>query len=73
MHVYKGHVKDGRIELDEPADLPEGAKLEVTLVAVEGLSPELDAAIERSIEQMKAGQLIDSEDVREKLRALRER
>jgi hypothetical protein len=72
MHIFKAHVKDGKIQLDEPADLPEGAKLEVTLVAVDDMSPELHQALERSVKQMKGGQLIDSEAVRKKLRALRE-
>ena len=29
--VYRGHVKDGRIELDEPVRLPEGAPVEVSI------------------------------------------
>ncbi len=29
--VYRGHVKNGRVELDEPAPLPEGAQVEVSL------------------------------------------
>ena len=31
MHVFKGHVKDGKIELDEDVELPEGAEVKVTL------------------------------------------
>jgi hypothetical protein len=74
MHVLKAHVKDGRIELDEPADLPEGTELHVTVVKNEDdISPELHAALDRSVEQMKAGQLIDGDDVHQRLRALRNR
>jgi len=29
--VYRGHIKDGRIELDEQVRLPEGAPVEVSL------------------------------------------
>ena len=29
--VYRGHIKDGRIELDEQVRLPEGAPVEVTI------------------------------------------
>ena len=29
--VYRGHIRDGRIELDEQVRLPEGAPVEVTI------------------------------------------
>ena len=29
--VYRGHVKDGRIELDEQVCLPEGVQVEVSI------------------------------------------
>ncbi len=29
--VYRGHIKDGRIELDEQVRLPEGAPVEVSV------------------------------------------
>jgi len=29
--VYRGHIRDGRIELDEQVRLPEGAPVEVSL------------------------------------------
>ena len=33
--TYRGHVKNGQIALDEPIELPEGAVVNVDLVAVE--------------------------------------
>jgi len=30
--VYHGHIKDGRVVLDEPANLPEGAAVSVEVV-----------------------------------------
>jgi hypothetical protein len=30
--VYRGHVRNGRVELDDPAALPEGAEVELTVV-----------------------------------------
>ena len=30
--VYHGHIKDGRVVLDEPAILPEGAAVSVSVV-----------------------------------------
>jgi len=34
--VYHGHVKNGRVELDGPSRLPEGAEVEVTLAPQAG-------------------------------------
>jgi hypothetical protein len=31
--VYRGHVKNGMVVLDEGADLPEGAEVQVALIA----------------------------------------
>jgi len=31
--AYRGHVRNGVVELDEPASLPEGAEVSVDLVA----------------------------------------
>lgn len=31
--VYRGHIKNGRVELDEAAELPEGAEVQVSLRA----------------------------------------
>ena len=66
MQPVKAHVKNGRLVLDEPTDLPEGT--EVTLAVVDD---DLDAAgrarliagIERSMDQAKAGKLIDADVV----------
>jgi hypothetical protein len=33
--TYRGHVKNGQITLDDPIELPEGAAVNVDLVAVE--------------------------------------
>ena len=30
--TYRGHVKDGQIKLDEPARLPEGARVDINVV-----------------------------------------
>lgn len=38
--VYHGHIKDGRIVLDEPADLPEGAAVSVEVVRVQAKGSE---------------------------------
>lgn len=30
--TYRGHIRNGRITLDEPVDLPEGARVQVDLI-----------------------------------------
>jgi hypothetical protein len=70
--ALKAHVKGGRLLLDEPTDLPDGAEVELTLVEDE-FDPEerarLDAALELSMAQARAGQFVDGDAVIRKLRA----
>lgn len=71
MRVLKAHVRGGRLVLDEPTDLPEGSEVELVPLEDEELDPEerarLDAALERSIAQAKAGQVVDADTVIKKL------
>lgn len=30
---YRGHIKDGKVLLDEPAELPEGAEVSIELIS----------------------------------------
>ena len=34
--VYKGHVKNGVVVVDEPVSLPEGAEVEIALTSASG-------------------------------------
>lgn len=66
MQSLKARVKNGRLLLDEPTDLPEGT--EVTLsIADDELDDDdrarLHAALERSMAQARAGKLVDADDV----------
>jgi hypothetical protein len=72
MHALKAHVKNGRLILDEPTDLPDGEIVDlvpVNQVLVKG-GDDLDdderaalhTSLRESIEQMKAGQTIDIEE-----------
>ena len=81
MHAMKAQVKNGRLVLDEPTDLPEGR--EVELVPVDDVlasggdhlddeeRERLHDSLRESIEQMKAGQLIDADEALAQLRAHR--
>lgn len=66
MRALKAQVRGGRLVLDEPTRLPEGTEVELIALQDE-LAPEeqarLDAALERSMAQAGAGQLIDAEAV----------
>ncbi len=73
MRALKAHVRGGRLVLDEPTDLPEGAEVELTVIEDDDFEPEertrLDAALERSMAQARAGQLVDGDAVIGKLLA----
>jgi hypothetical protein len=74
-------VKNGRLVLDEPSDLPEGEVVELVPVdahlddATDNLDDEerarLHAAIDRGLADIEAGRTVPAEDVIEKLRARR--
>ncbi len=75
MRALKAHVRGGRLVLDEPTELPEGTEVELTVVDDDDFDHEerarLDAALERSVEQARSGQLVDGDVVIQKLRARR--
>jgi hypothetical protein len=50
MRVLKAHVRGGRLELDEPLDLPEGTEIRVALVE-DDLDDDERAALEASLEE----------------------
>jgi hypothetical protein len=61
MQPFRARVRNGRLVLDEPTDLPEGT--EVELVPVDDMDDderaELDRSLEEGIEQARAGNTID--------------
>jgi hypothetical protein len=74
MHV--AHVKNGRLTLDEPTDLPEGSVVPLEVAddwddLDDEERAELQASLRESIDQMKAGQTIDIEQALAELRAHR--
>jgi hypothetical protein len=62
MLALKAHVKGGRLVLDEPTDLPEGAEVDVAVLG-DDLSPEdraeLHASLDRAAEDSDAGRGVD--------------
>ncbi|HYU14522.1 MAG TPA: hypothetical protein VEL05_00555 [Candidatus Acidoferrum sp.] len=81
MSAIKAHVKNGRIVVDEPTDLPDGEVIdlvpldEVLARGGDYLDQEdrerLHQSLRESIEQMKAGQTIDADAALAELRAHR--
>ncbi len=73
MQSLKAHVKNGRLVLDEPTELPEGAEVNLSIVDGDEMDDaeraRLHQALERSMAQAKAGQLIDADEVIGKLSA----
>ena len=75
MEAIKARVKRGRLVLDEPTPLPEGA--EVTLHVVDGDELEdeeraqLHAALDEAADDADAGHVIPAEESLRRLRDLR--
>jgi len=67
MQSLKAHVKNGRLTLDEPTELPDGTEVHLAIVDDDELDDveraRLHEALERSVAQAKAGQLIDADEV----------
>ncbi len=65
-------MEDGRIVLDEPADLPEGAEVAVALLDDNPSAEEraeIEAAIDEGLEQAARGDTRPFEEVLQRLRA----
>ena len=76
MQSLKAVVKNGRIVMDEPTELPEGTELVLAVVddgddMDDAERARLNESLRRSIAQAKAGQLIDGDEVIGKLLARR--
>jgi hypothetical protein len=75
MQPLKAIVKNGRIVVDEPTDLPEGEVVYLQPVEADDMSDEERQAshesIRESIDQMNRGQLIDADEAPARLRAHR--
>ncbi|MGH7327466.1 MAG: hypothetical protein ACREJX_03870 [Polyangiaceae bacterium] len=75
MHALKARVQNGRIKLDEPTDLPEGAELEVVVIDDELTTDEraeLHASLDRALDDSEAGRGADAWEFIAQYRARRE-
>lgn len=75
MQALKVQVKNGRVVLDEPTDLPDGAEIEV-IVIDDDLSAEeraaLHASLDRALDDSEAGRGMDATEYLAQYRARRE-
>ena len=81
MQAMKARVKNGRLVLDEPTDLPEGDEVELVRLddvyanGGDHLDDEerkrLHEALREGIRQMKAGETIDADEAMAEIRAHR--
>ena len=76
MLSMKANVRNGRIVLDEPTELPDGAVVDLVAVggqALEDLDDDdrqaLHAALEEGIAEDEAGDTVDADEVLARLRA----
>lgn len=75
MKTHKARAENGRLKLDVPTDLPDGAEVDVIVLGEEpydSMDPaeraELDAAIDESLDQIARGESISAEECLRRLR-----
>jgi len=75
MRAFKAHVKGGRLVLDEPTNLPEGAEVRLAPIDDDELDDaergRLHAAIVAAEAELDAGQVASEDELWARLRALR--
>ena len=73
QHALKARVRNGRLVLDEPTTLPEGAEIE--LVVADDLDDderaELDQSLDEALDEAHAGNTVDGPEFLARLRASR--
>jgi hypothetical protein len=75
MHALKVRVENGRIKVDEPTDLPDGAEVDVMVIDDELSSEEraqLHASLDRALDDSEAGRGVDAREYLAQYRARRE-
>jgi hypothetical protein len=75
MGALKAHVRGGRLVLDEPTNLPEGAEVRVAIVDGDELDDQerakLDAAIMAAEAELDEGLGLSEEDLWLRLRSIK--
>lgn len=75
MLALKARVRNGRLVLDEPTALPEGAEVRVALVDADELEERDRAALEAALDEAEAesaaGRVVSEDDLWARLAAVR--
>jgi hypothetical protein len=73
MKAFRAHVKNGRLVVDEPTELPEGSVLFLVPADEDDGAEDdgLEAALEEGLDDIEAGRIVDEETIRAMLRAHR--
>ncbi len=73
QQALKARVRNGRLVLDEPTNLPEGAEVQLVLAEGDDLDDEeraeLSLSIEEGLTDMKAGRTVDAKEAIARLRS----
>jgi hypothetical protein len=72
MQALKVQVKNGRLVVDEPTDLPEGAEVEVVVIDDKLTTEEraeLHASLDRALDDSEAGRSMDAGEYLRQYRA----
>jgi hypothetical protein len=75
MQALKAQVKNGRLVVDEPTDLPDGAEVDVVVIDDELSAEEraaLHASLDRALDDSEAGRGMDAAEYLKRYRAHRE-
>lgn len=75
MTILHARVKNGRVVVDDPTDLPEGSKVDLLLLDADTEWPAderiaIDASIRRGLEQADREELLSVEEVLTRLRSV---
>jgi len=73
MNAVKAEVKNGRLLVDEPTDLPDGTVIYLEPVEADDLSAEqraeLNAMLDESLDELEQGKAVDGEAYLAELRS----
>ena len=75
MQALKVQVKNGRLVIDEPTDLPDGAEVEIVVIDDKLTTEEraeLHASLDRALDDSEAGRSMDAGEYLKQYRARRE-
>jgi len=74
MTILRGRIERGRVVVDEPVDLPDGTEVEIAVAEGNEMTAEeraeLDASIDRGMEQAERGEGSSVDEVVRRLRTV---